>query len=180
MLDYQKPYQKFVETYIKNGVDIEAAKTTLKKQHIETPLWGYGKMGTRFKVFTSPVDARNVYEKVDGVSLQAPATALFDSLASYFNLIISLIFFTVNRSWAMTTSLFLKGIACHILGLTSAFLSPPSTEKCATCSGISVRHAPESLCDMERILQFPLFLEKDDITSSVRSTSLHCFSTLTK
>lgn len=84
MMDYQKKYQQFVETYSKNGVDIEEAKTALKKQHIETPSWGYGKMGTRFKVFTSPADARNVYEKVDDASFVNKLTGISSSLALIF------------------------------------------------------------------------------------------------
>ena len=40
-------------------------KQTLKKQHIETPSWGYGDSGTRFRVFPAPGAARNVFEKID-------------------------------------------------------------------------------------------------------------------
>lgn len=40
-------------------------------------------------------------------TLQAPAIARLDNPASYFNLRISLIFRMVNRSWAMSTSLFI-------------------------------------------------------------------------
>jgi len=84
MIDYQKLYQQFVEIYNKNGVDIETAKTALKKQHIETPSWGYGKMGTRFKVFTSTADACNVYEKVDDASFVNKLTGISSSLALMF------------------------------------------------------------------------------------------------
>ena len=50
-------------------------------------------------------------------------------------------------------------IACHKLGLTSVF-SPPSLlcdllwNHCANSTGFTVRFAPESLCDLLRILQF--------------------------
>jgi hypothetical protein len=40
--------------------------------------------------------------------LQAPAMARFDQPALYFKRNISLIFLTVNRSWAMLSSLFLE------------------------------------------------------------------------
>lgn len=40
-------------------------KEALKKQHIETPSWGYGDSGTRFRVFPAPGAARNVFEKID-------------------------------------------------------------------------------------------------------------------
>ncbi len=40
-------------------------KSALRAQQIETPSWGYGNSGTRFKVFPAPGAARNVYEKID-------------------------------------------------------------------------------------------------------------------
>lgn len=43
----------------------EAIKEKLKNQKIETPSWGYGDSGTRFKVFHQAGAARNVYEKID-------------------------------------------------------------------------------------------------------------------
>lgn len=46
------------------GVKIEEVKSRLKDQRIETPSWGYGNSGTRFKVFPWPGAARNVYEKL--------------------------------------------------------------------------------------------------------------------
>ena len=37
----------------------------LKAQRIETPSWGYGNSGTRFKTFAAPGAARNIWEKLD-------------------------------------------------------------------------------------------------------------------
>jgi L-rhamnose isomerase/sugar isomerase len=37
----------------------------LRAQKIETPSWGYGNSGTRFKTFAAPGAARNVWEKVE-------------------------------------------------------------------------------------------------------------------
>jgi len=56
----------------------------------------------------------------------------------------------------MATSLILKELACHTLGLTSVF-SPPRVcdllrNQCAECPGITVRFTPELVCGMERIL----------------------------
>ncbi|WP_282692615.1 L-rhamnose isomerase [Streptomyces sp. CC208A] len=45
--------------------DIAAVKATLAAQRIETPSWGYGNSGTRFKVFTQPGVPRDPYEKLD-------------------------------------------------------------------------------------------------------------------
>lgn len=58
----------------------------LKQQAMElaihTPSWGYGNSGTRFKTFTSPGAARNIWEKVEDAALIhrlsgiAPAVAI--------------------------------------------------------------------------------------------------------
>ena len=37
----------------------------LKSQRIETPSWGYGNSGTRFKTFAAPGAARTIWEKLD-------------------------------------------------------------------------------------------------------------------
>ncbi|WP_030622989.1 L-rhamnose isomerase [Streptomyces sclerotialus] len=44
---------------------LAAVKETLKSQVIETPSWGYGNSGTRFKVFAQPGVPRDPYEKLD-------------------------------------------------------------------------------------------------------------------
>ncbi|MEU5216642.1 L-rhamnose isomerase [Streptomyces sp. NPDC020807] len=44
---------------------IAAVKAALAAQRIETPSWGYGNSGTRFKVFAQPGVPRNPYEKLD-------------------------------------------------------------------------------------------------------------------
>ena len=49
----------------RNGIEVAAVKEKLKAQAIETPSWGYGNSGTRFKVFPWPGAARNIYEKLD-------------------------------------------------------------------------------------------------------------------
>ncbi|MFE1500119.1 rhamnose isomerase, partial [Streptomyces albidoflavus] len=43
----------------------DAVKATLKAQRIETPSWGYGNSGTRFKVFAQPGVPRTPWEKLD-------------------------------------------------------------------------------------------------------------------
>lgn len=45
--------------------DIAAVKASLAAQRIETPSWGYGNSGTRFKVFAQPGVPRDPYEKLD-------------------------------------------------------------------------------------------------------------------
>ncbi|MGW6395059.1 L-rhamnose isomerase [Streptomyces sp. NPDC055103] len=45
--------------------DIAAVKAVLAAQRIETPSWGYGNSGTRFKVFAQEGVPRTPYEKLD-------------------------------------------------------------------------------------------------------------------
>lgn len=44
--------------------DVSAVKAALKSQVIETPSWGYGNSGTRFKVFAQPGVPRDPFEKM--------------------------------------------------------------------------------------------------------------------
>ncbi len=64
MSDYQAAYQVLADGLAARGIDVEAVKARLKQQRIETPSWGYGNSGTRFKVFAWPGAARNVEEKL--------------------------------------------------------------------------------------------------------------------
>jgi len=57
-------YSALEEKLRSKGIDVELVKAKLKSQHIETPSWGYGDSGTRFKVFKQPGAARNVWEKL--------------------------------------------------------------------------------------------------------------------
>lgn len=57
-------YAALAEALERRGVAVEAVKAALKRQRIETPSWGYGNSGTRFKVFPWPGAARNIYEKL--------------------------------------------------------------------------------------------------------------------
>lgn len=67
----------------------------LSAQHIETPSWGYGNSGTRFKTFSARGAARTVWEKVDDAALIhqisgiAPSVALhipWDKVSDYSEL----------------------------------------------------------------------------------------------
>jgi L-rhamnose isomerase len=78
--------------------DTTAAKAQLGQQRIETPSWGYGNSGTRFKVFAQEGVPRTTQEKIDDAATvhrftgAAPTVALhipwdnvddFTELASY-------------------------------------------------------------------------------------------------
>jgi L-rhamnose isomerase / sugar isomerase len=56
-------------------------KAALKTQHIETPSWGYGNSGTRFKTFAAPGAARNVWEKLEDAALIHQLTGIAPSVA---------------------------------------------------------------------------------------------------
>jgi L-rhamnose isomerase/sugar isomerase len=79
-------------------VDRNAVKAVLRRQRIETPSWGYGNSGTRFKVFPQEGVPRTPQEKIDDAATVhrftgvAPMVALhipwdmvedFDALAKY-------------------------------------------------------------------------------------------------
>ncbi|GHF37375.1 L-rhamnose isomerase/sugar isomerase [Deinococcus metalli] len=58
--------------------DLNAA---LCAQRIETPSWGYGNSGTRFKTFAAPGAARDVYEKLDDAAEVHRLTGIAPSVA---------------------------------------------------------------------------------------------------
>lgn len=64
-MDVQQDYARLAERLEAKGINVEQVKAALKTQHIETPSWGYGNSGTRFKTFPWPGAARNVYEKLE-------------------------------------------------------------------------------------------------------------------
>ena len=53
----------------------------LKAQRVETPSWGYGDSGTRFKTFPWPGAARNVFEKLDDAAEVHRLTGIAPSVA---------------------------------------------------------------------------------------------------
>lgn len=62
-------------------IDITKVKSKLKKQHIETPSWGYANSGTRFKTFPWKGAARNVYEKLDDAAVVNELSGIAPSVA---------------------------------------------------------------------------------------------------
>lgn len=53
------------ENIARQDSDFEAVVEAIQRFTIETPSWGYGNSGTRFKVFPWPGAARNLREKLD-------------------------------------------------------------------------------------------------------------------
>jgi L-rhamnose isomerase / sugar isomerase len=56
-------------------------RDALKAQRIETPSWGYGNSGTRFKTFAAPGAARDVWEKVEDAALIHALSGVAPSVA---------------------------------------------------------------------------------------------------
>ena len=74
-------YQSLVDRLVKRGIDIEAIKTKLKEQRVETPSWGYGNSGTRFKTFAYPGAANSVYEKIADAAMVNRLTGVCPTVA---------------------------------------------------------------------------------------------------
>lgn len=74
-------YRLLVETLASRGIDVEKVKAALKRQRIETPSWGYGDSGTRFKVFGQAGSARNTYQKLDDAAQVQRYTGIAPSVA---------------------------------------------------------------------------------------------------
>ena len=65
MASYTQAYEVLAEALAAQGIDIEAVKSALKAQKIETPSWGYANSGTRFKAFAWPGAATTTPQKLD-------------------------------------------------------------------------------------------------------------------
>jgi L-rhamnose isomerase / sugar isomerase len=59
----------------------QAIIAALKAQHIETPSWGYGNSGTRFKTFPAAGASRNVWEKLEDAAEVHRLTGIAPSVA---------------------------------------------------------------------------------------------------
>lgn len=76
-----KQYEALVDQLTQRGIDVEAVKAQLKQQHIETPSWGYGNSGTRFKTFPYPGAARNIHEKLADAAYVHKLTGIAPTVA---------------------------------------------------------------------------------------------------
>ncbi len=74
-------YPALAEQLVRWGVDLEGVKSRLKSLQIETPSWGYGNSGTRFKVFAWQGAARNIYEKLADAAMVHRVTGVCPSVA---------------------------------------------------------------------------------------------------
>ena len=81
MSDYTQAYTILVDQLAARGIDVANVERKLAAQAIETPSWGYGDSGTRFKVFPWPGAARNVHEKLADAAYVHRLTGVAPSIA---------------------------------------------------------------------------------------------------
>jgi L-rhamnose isomerase/sugar isomerase len=74
-------YDALTDQLTARGVDLDAVKAKLKRQHIETPSWGYANSGTRFKTFAWRGAARTVHEKLADAGYIHKLTGIAPSVA---------------------------------------------------------------------------------------------------
>jgi len=74
-------YRVLAAQLAERGIDVEAAKSALRAQRIETPSWGYADSGTRFKVFRQAGAARTPYEKLEDAAQVHKFTGITPSVA---------------------------------------------------------------------------------------------------
>jgi L-rhamnose isomerase/sugar isomerase len=74
-------YVLFEEVQAARGIKVNEVKAKLKGLRIETPSWGYGDSGTRFKVFQKVGVPRNPFEKFEDAAQVHKLTGLAPSVA---------------------------------------------------------------------------------------------------
>src|SRR5712691_4347288 len=65
----------------KQNIDIDAVRGNIERFTVETPSWGYGNSGTRFKVFPWPGAARTLREKLADAAEVNKVTGMCPSVA---------------------------------------------------------------------------------------------------
>ncbi len=81
MANHRAAYELLAESLIAQGIDVEAVKSALKRQKIETPSWGYANSGTRFKAFAWPGAAVTTRQKLDDAAMVHRMTGIAPSVA---------------------------------------------------------------------------------------------------
>jgi len=81
MANFRDDAARLTDRLTAQGINVGDVKAKLTAQHIETPSWGYGNSGTRFKVFAWPGAARNVHEKLADAAYIHRLTGIAPSVA---------------------------------------------------------------------------------------------------
>ncbi len=77
----QRAYETLVASLEDRGIDPGGVEDRLRTQRIETPSWGYGNSGTRFKVFPQPGVPRDPFEKISDAAEVHRLTGVCPSVA---------------------------------------------------------------------------------------------------
>jgi len=81
MADHSRVYALLAADLSDRGIDVEDVKRRLQQLRVETPSWGYGDSGTRFKTFPWPGAARDVREKLADAAVVHRLTGVCPSVA---------------------------------------------------------------------------------------------------
>lgn len=81
MSSHATAYSVLAESLAQLGIDVDSVKAALKRQHIETPSWGYANSGTRFKAFPWPGAAVTTRQKIDDAAAVQRFTGIASSVA---------------------------------------------------------------------------------------------------
>jgi L-rhamnose isomerase / sugar isomerase len=76
-----RAYEVLSESLAARGVDVDRVEERLRSQRLETPSWGYGNSGTRFKVFPQPGVPRDPFEKFEDAAEVHRLTGICPSVA---------------------------------------------------------------------------------------------------
>jgi len=76
-----KEYDIWEERQREKGIDVERVKEMIKNFKVETPSWGYGDSGTRFKVFKQAGVPRSLFEKLEDAAQVNKYTGICPSVA---------------------------------------------------------------------------------------------------
>jgi L-rhamnose isomerase/sugar isomerase len=74
-------YQVWAKDLEDRGIDLAAVRAALAGQRIETPSWGYGNSGTRFKVFRAAGAARTAEERIADAAVVHRLTGVCPTVA---------------------------------------------------------------------------------------------------
>ena len=77
----ERAYDVLAELLSNRGVDVASVEGRLRTQRVETPSWGYGNSGTRFKVFPQLGVPRDPFEKLADAAEVHRLTGICPSVA---------------------------------------------------------------------------------------------------
>jgi L-rhamnose isomerase / sugar isomerase len=77
----ERAYDVLAELLSNRGVDVASVEGRLRTQSVETPSWGYGNSGTRFKVFPQLGVPRDPFEKISDAAEVHRLTGICPSVA---------------------------------------------------------------------------------------------------